>query len=49
MQKLAILALVLALAAANTHARFADPQTVLAQIDADPFGNIILSAVQAHI
>lgn len=49
MQKLAILALVLALATANVHPRFSDSHTSLAQIDAHPFGNVVLSAVKAHL
>ena len=45
MQKLAILTLVVALAAS----KFVDTHASLAQIDANPFGNVVLSAIKAHI
>ncbi|CAD8080463.1 unnamed protein product [Paramecium sonneborni] len=45
MQKLAILTLVLALAAA----KFVDTHASLAQIDSNPFGNVVLSAIKAHL
>ena len=45
MQKLAILTLVVALAAS----KFVDTHASLAQIDSDPFGNVVLSAIKAHI
>ena len=49
MQKLTLLALVLVLASAASHPRVSDVHASLAQIDAHPFGNVILSAIQAHI
>ena len=45
MQKLAILTLVVALVAA----KHVDTHTSLAQIDADPFGNVVLSAIKTHL
>jgi hypothetical protein len=61
MKKFIIIVLSLAIASANlnSHSRFIDTKTVLTevflsiinslQIDAEPFGNIILSTVQAHL
>ncbi|KAM3131279.1 hypothetical protein pb186bvf_016597 [Paramecium bursaria] len=49
MQKLVLIALVVALAAASAHPRYVDAHQSLAQIDADPFGNIVLSTIKAHI
>ncbi|CAD8148295.1 unnamed protein product [Paramecium octaurelia] len=45
MQKIALLALVLAV----TAAKFIDTHTTLAQINADPFGHVVLSAIKAHL
>ncbi|CAD8176145.1 unnamed protein product [Paramecium pentaurelia] len=45
MQKLAILALVFAI----TASKFVDTHTSLAQINADPFGHVVLSAIKAHL
>jgi hypothetical protein len=46
MYKLALVALLLVFANANlNHAKFVDTKTVLSEIDAEPFGNIILSTV----
>jgi hypothetical protein len=45
MQKLAILTLVVALVAS----KHVDTHTSLAQIDADPFGNVVLSAIKTHL
>jgi len=43
------LVLVFASANVNHHAKFVDTKTVLTEIDSEPFGNVILSAVQAHL
>jgi len=39
----------LALVFALTAAKFVDTHTTLAQINADPFGNVVLSAIKAHL
>ncbi|CAD8181774.1 unnamed protein product [Paramecium pentaurelia] len=45
MQKLVILAFIVAI----TAAKFVDIHTTLAQINADPFGHVVLSAIKAHL
>ena len=49
MYKVALIALVLSFATANVHNHYQDTHAVLAQIDQDPFGQMVLSAIQTHI